>query len=439
MTATLRIATRMGAVTTLPDAARHAALVSLADGLACMMAATGGDNALADHAAGCSGPATLLARRGRVPAAAAALGNGALAHAADFEDTFEAGMIHPNASVIPAVLALAEELDADGPRILLALATGCDVACRLSLVVGNDPAARGWYHPPMITGVGAAFAAARMLDLSPQQTVDAVGLALCQFSLGAGLKSSPRSDLRAVREGFAARAAVEGARMAQLGLRATEDPLFGPGGLIPLLTGEDRSPEPLLDGLGARFHGPEVAIKRWPSCRGTHGPVQLALELRAQGITDVADVAMRVAPLNRMLFQPTDQKHRPQSVIDAKFSSPFCFAVALRDGEPTLPAFLPSRLTDPETLAIAAKVRMIDGTPDAELEADVRLKDGTIRHFALRPTEWRVSDMTLADLRPKVRGCADASAHAFDAELFLDAVGQVQDRGVAPILALLAP
>ena len=97
----------------LDDDARRAAKIALADGLAVMIAAARLEPAtrpFADYATsvGEQGRSTIIATGEKRSAASAALANGALAHALDFEDTFEAGMIHPNASLIPAVLALAQ-------------------------------------------------------------------------------------------------------------------------------------------------------------------------------------------------------------------------------------------------------------------------------------------------------------------------------------------
>lgn len=425
----------------LPRTAVDAALISLADGLACMMAATAEASVAPPrlHAKLQAGHVTLLGDAARVTAAAAALGNGALAHAADFEDTFEAGMIHPNASVIPAVLALAEEEGISGPDIVTALVIGCDAACRLSLVMGTKAAARGWYHPPMITAVGAAFACARLLRLSPAQMVDAVGLVLCQFSLGDGLIATPNSHLRAMREGLAARAAVEAARLAQLGTVAMAEPLFAKGGMTHLLLGDIPDPAPMLDRLGVHFYGPEVGIKIWPACRGTHGPISLAFALAAQGITaeDIARVDMRTIPVNRMLFEPVAQKHAPQSPIEGKFSSPFCFAAAMVTGRFDLTSFADTALHDPATLALAAKVAWLGESEADELEAMVHLTDGRTLPFAITPQEWRIGAMQPADLAPKIAGCAQAGRVRFDPDAFLSAVMALPDRGLDPVLAAL--
>src|SRR5690606_17433606 len=130
-----------------------------------------------------AGPATLIGADRKVSPVMAALGNGALAHAIDFEDTFEAGKIHPNASLIPSVLALAEAEDSGGAEVIRALALGCDFACRLSLALDGDPAERGWYHPPILSGLGATLGCCLLLDLDADTALNALGLFAAQFML----------------------------------------------------------------------------------------------------------------------------------------------------------------------------------------------------------------------------------------------------------------
>src|SRR5690554_6738675 len=226
----------------LDASACQAARIALADGLAVMIAAARLEPATQPFAAyatgdGEQGRSTIVATGEKRSAVSAALANGALAHALDFEDTFEAGMIHPNASLIPAVLALAQSESASGQDLIDALVIGCDFSCRLSLALDGDPAKRGWYHPPILSGLGATLGAAWLARLTGQQAVDALGLFAAQFMLGDELKRSPDSHLRAVREGFAARAAVEAVLLARHGVRAVDAPLEGRSGVFALLSG----------------------------------------------------------------------------------------------------------------------------------------------------------------------------------------------------------
>ena len=146
MTVTLDIAARSRAVSwdALAPSAQHAARLCLADGLAVMLGALRLEPAVQPFQTQARlygpGPAPLLAG-GTAPAPAAALANGALAHALDFEDTFDRAGLHVNAAVIPTVLALGP--DKPLAEVLRAMILGADLACRIGLSLTRDPATRG--------------------------------------------------------------------------------------------------------------------------------------------------------------------------------------------------------------------------------------------------------------------------------------------------------
>jgi 2-methylcitrate dehydratase PrpD len=433
------------AATSVDRQALDAARISLADALSVMVAATGLEPAvrpfMAYAGASGSGRSTLIGQGEKVSPVFAALANGALAHALDFEDTFEQGMVHPNASLVPALLALAESEDSSGGELLNALALGCDFSCRLSLALNGDPAKRGWYHPPILAGLGATLGCALLLRLDANDIRNALGLFALQFMLGDELKRSPKSDLRAVREGFAARAAVEAALLARAGVEAVEAPLEGPSGVFALLTGHRPNTEAFAT-VGAAFHGPEVGIKRWPSCRGTHNAVLAARALRDRGLgsADIAAVSVQVRPPNDMLFVPRIQRIAPETAIDGKFSIPFVFASAMETGDVTLESFSPVQLRAPETLALAARVSMAQPPAPQGLEAVYRVttSSGDVTEIPIDPVPvWRTKEITLSTLTPKLEACLGAAARPPRLTGFLAAMANLESRPISALTRLL--
>ncbi|SMH38848.1 MmgE/PrpD family protein [Maritimibacter sp. HL-12] len=426
MNLTRDIAVRVGACgwNTLPSEARHAARLCLADGLAVMLGALRHEPVVVPFSAQARlygpGQASLLAG-GTAPVPAAALANGALAHALDFEDTFDQVGLHPNAAVIPTVLAIAEAEGKTLGDILPAMALGADLACRIGLSLTTDPGRRGWYHPPMIGAVGAALAGAKLLGLSPDQTVAALSLVQVQFALTDALKRSPASDLRAVRDGFAARAATEAVLLARAGVTGTADPLSEEGGLVHLLTCAAPDPAPFAS-FGKTFLTSELSLKLWPCCRGTHPAIALALALRREGIVpdDLEAVVFTVEPPDDMLFAPRADRIRPGSAITAKFSVPFCFARALLHGAPGLDAFSDTARRDVPTLALADKVELGACGDAMGRKARLVFKDGTTRDRTLPPPpELRAGTASYTDISPKLRDCLGPS-QALDTLLSLE-------------------
>jgi 2-methylcitrate dehydratase PrpD len=444
---TLTIAERylQAAAAGVPRSALDAARISLADALAVMVAATGIEQAIqpfmAYAGASGSGPSTLIGQNAKVSPLFAALANGALAHAIDFEDTFEEGKIHPNASLVPTLLALGESEGVSGSDVLVALALGCDLSCRVSLALDGDPATRGWYHPPILAGLGATLGAALLLRLDAEGIRNALGLFTLQFMFGDELKRSPKSDLRAVREGFAARAAVDAALLARAGVQAVEAPLEGSSGLFAMLTGKPPKAEAFVT-VGGAFHGPDVGIKRWPSCRGTHNAIVAARAFRVRGIAsaDIASVTVQVGAPNDMLFVPRAQRIAPQTAIDGKFSTPFVFASVLESGALTLDSFMPDRLRFPDILALAKRVSMSDEPVPDDLEAVYTIRTGngdTFSEVIDAVPVWRTRDISLSDLVPKIQTSFRFGTRPPELSVFLAELARLESQPIASLMRLL--
>lgn len=394
----------------LSEGTRHATRRSLLDALGVMLAASGlAEDArpYAAYAAGVTGSCRLIGSSRRTSMAGAALANGALAHALDFGDTFDAGPAHPNAALVPALLAIADAIPGiDARQFLTAMVAGSDLACRLSLAPARPYEEGGWYQPPLFNLIAGAAASAKLLGLTADGICAAMGLAMMQGAFPAEIKYDAASPMRGVREAFAARGAVEAALLASTGARAFDDPLCGRAGFFAIYGGGPARPI-LLDGLGERFLGDEVSFKPWPACRGTHAYIEAALALRdAIGGREVAYIEAEIGPVQRMLIEPLAAKAAPPSAIEARFSIPYTVAVALIDGAVTLDSFLPGKLAEPATLVFARKVRPSLNTAWGRAEAArgglrIVLADGASLEFevphAAGDRDRPLSDEALAD------------------------------------------
>lgn len=341
----------------LTPAAVKAAKRSLLDAVGVMLAASGMSEDCAPFVDIAEpGPCAILGHGRSASVLTAALANGALAHALDYEDALDGAPIHPNAAIVPAALAIAQHLGGvGGERLLTALAVGCDLTCRLGMALTTNPDDHGWYPPPILGAQGAVAAAAVLLGLDAQQTTQAFALALGPSAQTAEFKRTPDSTLRAVRDAFATHAGVLAALLAAKGVRAFDQPFEGQAGLFAQFSRSPFRSEVLLDGLGRRWWGEEVSYKPWPSCRGTHAAIEAALRLRADvELSQIKAIRLTGGPVQRMLAEPRGQKQAPATVIDAKFSLPFTVGLALAHGEVTLDSF--DTLGDPAVLNVARQV-----------------------------------------------------------------------------------
>ncbi len=354
-------------VSALSAATREATGRAILDATGVMLAASGMSPDVAPFIAlaeGSGGPCSILGVGARTSAAMAAFANGAMGHALDYEDAFDPAPCHPNAAAMPAAIAMAQQLGAEGAPVsgaefVTAIAIGCDLVCRMGLSLRQTMEESGWYPPPILGAFGAAAAAARLARLSPDQVRDALSLILCQATAPGEIKHSEGTVIRAVREAFPAQAAVTSVLLARGGVRGFETPLEGKGGFFRLYVDGRYEEADLLDGLGERFHIDRLSFKPWPACRGTHAYIELALELQAKGRfgwRDVEAITLTTGVVQRMLIEPLARKRAPVTAIDAKFSLPFTVALALVRGDVTLDDFDAASLGDPDVLALAARV-----------------------------------------------------------------------------------
>ena len=169
-------------VGTFPAEVRRAAQRHLFDGLANVVGAVRTDAvpAVVTVATGLGGApeATILANgRRRVSTPAAALANGSLVHALDFDDTHAGGLIHATSVVLPAALAVGEQTGASGAAVLDAAIVGYEAACRIAAAAPHGFHARG-LHATMVAGVFAsALVAARLMRLDAETATHALGIA----------------------------------------------------------------------------------------------------------------------------------------------------------------------------------------------------------------------------------------------------------------------
>lgn len=335
-----------------------------------------------------TGPCKIIGHDLWVGPAVAALVNGAMSHALDYEDTHDGGLVHPNGTALPAALATAQLAGGvSGRDFLAAIAVAADMTARLGLCMGNVDTPRGWSIRPLLGTYGATAAVGRLLGLSVDELVEAFGLAFSQATCSAGFFAYPPSHMREVRDGLGAQAAVTAALLARQGVRCYDQTFEGAQGLFALYAGGQYDPKRLVADLGHIFEGEQISFKPWPSCRGTHAFVEAALDLRQQHrptAADIVQVRAEVSDMFRVLCEPIAQKCRPATANDAKFSLQFTTATALVHGRLGLSQFLPSALADASVLDLAQRfecqVRPVAADDALRGSLVIVLRDG--REFA---------------------------------------------------------
>lgn len=316
---------------------------------------------------GRGGSATALGVAGPVPAAAAALRNGALMHSLEYDGTHTASITHGGSVVAPVALAVCEETAASGASLLRAFILGWEIFIRLGLAAPGVFAKRGF----QFTAVGGPFAGALtaglVLELDIQTITGALGIAGSQAS---GVFEFVRegATVKALHAGWPAHAGLLAACLAEAGMTGPARILEGRDGFYRAYAGEADAPARLrhhLGTLGKHWHLPEAALKLRASCHYIQPFIECLELLLSRGLKadEVATIDCEVPPGEESLIcEPWAEKLRPVSAYQAKFSLPYTLGALLIDGAVTIETF--EGPTRPEVCAAAACVRwspMADG------------------------------------------------------------------------------
>ena len=191
----------------------------------------------------------------------AALANGVIGHALDFDDYHDETVIHATAACFPAILAAGEVMNASGKDVLNALILAIDVAIRIGLGLGSYHYERG-YHSTSSAGIfGATTGAAKIFGLSEEEIVNALGVAGTQSS---GLRQVFGSMTKPFHAGKVSMEGVMAAKLAKDGFTCSKKIVEGESGLLEVLT-DTPNEEIILAGMGANYYVNRLSIKPFPT------------------------------------------------------------------------------------------------------------------------------------------------------------------------------
>ncbi|MCA9194901.1 MAG: MmgE/PrpD family protein [Planctomycetales bacterium] len=265
----------------------------------------------------------------------AALHFGFCAHLLDFDDDeTEMAMAHLSAPSLGAAYAVANraQVGLDHDSLVESYIAGCKAMVVIGSAWNPKMHAKGW-HPTSVLGIfGAAMAAAKGMELSADQTVQAMRLAASLASGGRGAFGGMGKPLQV---GQAAASGLRCALLAQADWLASPGAITGGKGLGVSLSGEFPQKEPEEP---ESFPPDGFVTKIFPSCTATHAAVQLALDLRKQHtVQEIEQVECCLDPGAIKILQ----EEMPSTGDEARFSLAYCVSFAIVHGKLGLSAFGP--------------------------------------------------------------------------------------------------
>jgi 2-methylcitrate dehydratase PrpD len=376
-------------------------------------------------------------------AALAAMANGILANAADFDDTHKRALLHTGSVIVPPTLALAEERKLDGRAIVTAIVAGYETAVRVGMAV--MPTHYRFWHSTATNGTfGAAASAASALALGPDRAQAALGFAGTQ---AAGLNTFfTYGDLtKSLHPGKAAFNGVLSARLAGLGGTSPPTILEHEKGYLNAFSLEPDAAT-LTRGLGRDWEILQNGFKLFPSILASHAAIQATLAVVSEH--DVKPDA--IASITNETYATVKSHFSAKQVttpMGARVSVPYCCAVAALDRAAGQAQFTSDRVLRDDVQGLLARTEVV---ADPELtrlypakfpaRVTVTLKDGR-RLVAMRdfPKGDPQDPLTPAEIEQKFLDNASARCPAAQAS---EIVRRVRDLPAladpAPLLRLLA-
>lgn len=303
----------------------------------------------------------------------AALINGTLSHAIDFDDIHDFLSLHLTSPVLPAALAAAQISGASGMELINGFVNGMQIMVALSAAVMPEHYNVGRFHATGTIGIfGAAAASGAILGLTPRQMCSAFGISA---GLMSGIQLNFGTMAKPMAAGMAAKNGLMAALLAKKGFTGRED-LFDTDFLTSLsaVAKADKMTERLTGPLGIH----ELRFKRYPCGAPTHSGIINCKKI-------IAEHGIKTEDIEKIIFEPYPRAIRlvgithPKTGLEGKFSIPFTAAAQIVFGQVTMETFTDEAVRNPQIQYLLDRMEMVPNdefTPSRGGRATIILKDG---------------------------------------------------------------
>jgi 2-methylcitrate dehydratase PrpD len=320
-----------------------------------------------------AGTAWVIGAGRRAPATDAALLNGTAGTWLELDEGNLFAKGHPGIQVVPAAVALAQEMNSSGCDLLLAIALGYELSSRVSRAANVKLSV----HPHGTYGViGAAIAAGKLKGFGAAQMLEVIN---CASTMGMATSRQTLLDGATVRNIFTGHSGFMGlmaARLVECGFTGEIDSLSTIYGNVISDTFDAAH---VIAGLGEEWLIAQSYFKLHPTGRYAHSAIDALEDLLAK----VPGVKLEVSQIERievrayMLAAMLAEKHIVSS-FGARFSVPFALASILYHGRSGLTSFDDAAVANETVQALAQRV---------DLQED---KSFTARYPAEQPVTVRI-------------------------------------------------
>ena len=302
-----------------------------------------------------AGPATLLGTRRKSSLDLATFANGIMVRYFDYNDTYlSKEPAHPSDN-ISACLSVAEAEKSSGRDLLLAVALGYEIQCRLCDAA--DIRHRGWDH--VCYGlVSSALAASKLMDLSMEKMTQAVNLALNGHIAMRQVRAGELSQWKGCSFANAARNAVFAARLAREGMTGPSPIFEGEMGFFKQVSGPFELDTHSFGGRRGSFKIQETYIKYFPAEYHSQSAIWAALAVRKRvgNVSLIESVEIDSHEAGYTILGKDPEKWKPATRETADHSLPYIVGRTLLDGKIDNSTYSQKKIRDDKVLAFLKKI-----------------------------------------------------------------------------------
>ncbi|MEM7320356.1 MAG: MmgE/PrpD family protein [Pseudomonadota bacterium] len=350
-------------------------------------------------------PQAHLFGHGAAPVRAAALVNGTISHALDYDDTHFAHIGHPSVAVIPAALAVSEWRSLPLVELQESALIGMELSIRVGLWLGRQHYQTGFHQTATAGAFGAAAAAGRLLGLRAEQMQQAFGLAATR---AAGLKAQFGTMGKPYNAGIASAAGVEAAHLIARGFAPRAGAMEGAGGFGQTHYGENNVAA-AVEGLGDTWLFEDVSHKFHACCHGLHAVLEAARRL------DIAEPEIaEMTVLTHPRWITVCNQPSPTDGLGAKFSFRTVLAMhALGYDTARLDSYSEKVCADDRLIRLRERIKVESDETLTETQAQLNIlkRDGQrmeASHDLLTPMSLSLREERVRNKAAKLIGMEDA-------------------------------
>lgn len=337
--------------------------------------------------------------------------NGFAAHVLELDDGHRHGMIHLGASIITAVLDVAEKENLKSDDVLRGIVMGYEVAVRCARALQPGHKERGYHVSGTCGTIGSAMGIAFACGYKKSQLLSTLA---CAVSSAAGVLEiqEQASELKPYNVGRAAMAGVEAAQVGKLDMPGPDDILGGKRGFLAALTCTPK-PEFLADFSNDDYAIMGIYQKVHAACRHCHPAIDATIDMR-NDLNLKPEQVEKIEVRTYKLAVGSHDHTQIMGISSAKLSTPYAVALAIVKGSAGYADYNEENLNDYWIKNLTHKVSVIE---DENLTAQspavrgarvtIYLKDGNIYEAPCLYSKGEPEHpLTQEELEEKFRGLA---------------------------------